>query len=211
MCWTALDRLLDLDAKGYLRLPNRSLLEENRAAIRCDVRTRGWNPQLGSYTRHLGGAELDASLLLLPWFGFERADTPRMRSTFHLLHERLSPREGLLHRYGSDESTGEGAFGACSFWIAEFLALGGGTLAEARHAFECALRYANDLGLYAEEIDPSNGEAIGNFPHAFTHVGLINAALSIDERREGREQRPHRLSRRHQHSDRQSVPEEPRP
>src|SRR5205814_4663901 len=79
---------------------------------------------------------------------------------------------------------GEGAFAMCSFWAAEFLARGGGTLAAAHQAFRQTLAHANDLGLFAEEIDPKTGDALGNFPQAFTHVGLINAALSLAEREE---------------------------
>jgi GH15 family glucan-1,4-alpha-glucosidase len=104
-----------------------------------------------------------------------------MRSTFARLMASLSPRPGLLYRYrgpGDDE----GAFGVCSFWIAEHLARGGGTLAQALEAFRATTAYANDVGLMAEEVDPATGRALGNFPQTFTHVGLLNAALSIAQR-----------------------------
>ena len=81
-------------------------------------------------------------------------------------------------------AAGEGAFGICSFWAAEYLALGGGTVEEAQEQLERLLGYANDVGLYAEEIDPESGGALGNFPQAYTHVGLINAALSLRNRLE---------------------------
>jgi GH15 family glucan-1,4-alpha-glucosidase len=128
---------------------------------------------------------LDASLLLLPWYGFEKASSCRMRQTYARVRERLGAGGGLLYRYRTDESAGEGAFGICSFWGAEYLALGGGTVKEAQDAFDGLLGYANDLGLFAEQIDPSTGDALGNFPQAFTHVGLINAALSLAKRLQG--------------------------
>jgi GH15 family glucan-1,4-alpha-glucosidase len=89
-----------------------------------------------------------------------------------------------MYRYEQSFDGGEGAFAMCCFWIAEFLARGGGSLEAARDAFAHTLGYANDLGLFAEEIDPKTGDALGNFPQAFTHVGLINAALSLAEREE---------------------------
>jgi GH15 family glucan-1,4-alpha-glucosidase len=108
-----------------------------------------------------------------------------MRRTYARIREQLGTGSGLLYRYRTSESTGEGAFGICSFWGAEYLALGGGSVEEAREVFERLVGYANDLGLFAEEIDPETGEALGNFPQAFTHVGLINAALSLASRLHG--------------------------
>ena len=123
-----------------------------------------------------------------------------MRQTYRRIRERLGAGDGLLYRYLSDvrplpdeppadegepTSPGEGAFGNCSFWAAENLALGGGTTEEARDLFERLCGYANDVGLFAEEIDPPTGAALGNFPQGFTHVGLINAALSLARRLKG--------------------------
>ena len=107
-----------------------------------------------------------------------------MRGTWRRIVETLTLGKCLLRRYEGPFTQGEGAFGICSFWAAEFLALGGGTLAEARGWFETLLGYSNELGLYAEEIDVETGDGLGNFPQAYTHVGLINAALSIHERLE---------------------------
>jgi GH15 family glucan-1,4-alpha-glucosidase len=98
---------------------------------------------------------------------------------------RLGERDGLLYRYRSDDSPGEGAFGICSFWGAEVLALGAGTPREAEEAFVRLCGLANDVGLFAEEIDPATGDALGNFPQAFTHVGLVNAALTLERRLRG--------------------------
>jgi GH15 family glucan-1,4-alpha-glucosidase len=105
-----------------------------------------------------------------------------MRKTYSCIRERLGAGTGLLYRYRNNLSPGEGAFGICSFWAAEYLALGGGSLEEAEQEFRAVLQYGNDLGLFGEEIDPLTGSALGNFPQGFTHVGLINTALTISER-----------------------------
>jgi GH15 family glucan-1,4-alpha-glucosidase len=133
---------------------------------------------------------MDASLLLLPWYGFEKADGARMQDTYERLRQQLATDNGLLYRYPSDKS--EGAFAMCSFWEAEFLALGGGTLDAAKKLFEHLLSFQNDLGLYAEEIDPKTGAALGNFPQAFTHVGVISAAITIEDRARGAKPLAHR-------------------
>ncbi len=187
LCWTALDRLLDLHAKGHIKRAPVALFERDRAAIRSEVEEHAWNPELGSYVSRLGGSKLDAALLLIPWYGFEEAGSERMRATYRRIRERLGARDGLLYRYRSDDSPGEGAFGICSFWGAEVLALGAGTVGEARDTFERLCGFANDVGLFGEEVDPETGEALGNFPQAFTHVGLINAALSLEQRLRGEE------------------------
>jgi GH15 family glucan-1,4-alpha-glucosidase len=126
----------------------------------------------------------------MSWYGFEKADSARMQGTHRAIRERLATPEGLLYRY--ETKTHEGTFAICSFWEAEFLALGGGTLAEAKEKFERLVRFRNDLGLYGEEIDAATGAALGNFPQAFTHVGLISAALSILQREKGEQQLAHR-------------------
>ncbi len=129
----------------------------------------------------LGGEEVDASLLLLGLRGWDDpARSPRLAGTLEAVRGRLES-NGLLYRYppGADGIPGsEAAFGICSFWLAEFLALAG-RVEEALAQFERVLTYANDLGLFAEEIEPQTRAALGNFPQAFTHVGLISAALAI--------------------------------
>jgi GH15 family glucan-1,4-alpha-glucosidase len=105
-----------------------------------------------------------------------------MQQTYRRLQQRLGAGPGLIFRYERRTEKREGAFGICSFWLAEFLARGGGGLPAAHQSMQHTLAYANDLGLFAEEIDPRTGDALGNFPQAFTHVGLINAALSLAER-----------------------------
>jgi GH15 family glucan-1,4-alpha-glucosidase len=202
LCWVALDRLLHLHAQDHVRWAPAAKFEENREAIRRQLETRAWNPVLGSYVAELDGDRVDATLLLLTWYGFEAAGSERMRGTYQRIRERLGAADGdgLLYRYRSDppvlpeavpgeegqpESPGEGAFGICSFWGVEYLALGGGTAEEACELFERLCGYANDVGLFAEEIDPVSGAALGNFPQAFTHVGLINAAITLARRLEG--------------------------
>lgn len=107
-----------------------------------------------------------------------------MRSTYARLRQSLGANAVLLYRYKREPP--EGAFGICGFWGVEYLALGGGTLEEAHQAFQGLLNYRSDLGLFAEEVDPQTGEALGNFPQAFTHVGLISAALTLAEQERGK-------------------------
>jgi GH15 family glucan-1,4-alpha-glucosidase len=180
LCWVALDRLIQMHDAGQLRV-SVDQFREQRDAIRTDIEAHGYNERLGSYTRTFGGTEMDASLLLLPQYGYVDGRHPRMRSTCRRIYDTLA-RGSLLYRYetGTQDGLppGEGAFGICSFWGVECLARGG-DVDGARRAFEELLGHANDLGLLAEEIDPSSGAALGNFPQAFTHIGLINAALIL--------------------------------
>jgi GH15 family glucan-1,4-alpha-glucosidase len=184
LCWSALDRLCELAEKGHLKKADQAAFAAARDRIREEIETLGWSQQLQSYTRTLAGADVDASLLLLPWYRYCPADAPRMRSTWRRIRERLEIAPGLFRRYYGVLTAGEGAFGICSFWAAEYLALGGGTPAEAEEQLDTLVRYANDVGLFAEEIDHESGAALGNFPQAYTHVGLINAALSLRDRLE---------------------------
>jgi GH15 family glucan-1,4-alpha-glucosidase len=183
LCWAALDRLIELRQAGLLGTVPTEGFEENRALIRRDVEASFWSPSLRTYTQSQGGSTVDASLLLLDWYGFSASNDPRLCATFEKIRERLECAPGLLYRYEESRGAGEGAFGICSFWAADFLARGGGSLDEAVKWFETLLRYGNDVGLFAEEIDPVSGEPLGNMPQAFTHVGLISAALAIEERR----------------------------
>jgi GH15 family glucan-1,4-alpha-glucosidase len=185
LCWVALDRLITMHHAGRLVAPVERFTAA-REAIRADVEAHGYNPRIDSYTSTFGGDEVDASLLLLPLYGYVPAADPRMRATHKRIHEQLA-RGPFLYRYlsGGDGLPGqEGAFGIASFWAIEVMARAG-EVAEARAQFEQVLSHANDLGLYAEEFDPATGEALGNFPQAFTHIGLINAALTLAECEEG--------------------------
>ena len=183
LCWAGMQGLIELFEKRSL--PRSAPIDEfvrARNLIHRQIEALGFSEQLQSYTRTLGGAEVDASLLLLPWYGYCDAGSRRMQGTWRRIQERLGAGNGLLHRYRGPLTKGEGAFGICSFWAADFLARGGGSLEEAEEQFELLLRCATGLGLYGEEIDPATLDPLGNFPQAYTHVGLINAALSLRER-----------------------------
>jgi GH15 family glucan-1,4-alpha-glucosidase len=180
MCWVALDRLIRLAEAGHVAAPAREFARE-REAIRSEIETRGYHPQLQSYVSVLDGDELDASLLLLARYGYAEPASPRMQATSARIHERLGV-NGLLYRYREDDGfpAGEGAFGIASFWAVGGRCLQGDVEGAAR-TFEEVCARANDLGLFAEEIDPATGAQLGNFPQAFTHVGLIDAALLLAE------------------------------
>jgi GH15 family glucan-1,4-alpha-glucosidase len=186
LCWVALDRLLELKRAGHLHRISEERFAKNRAMIREEVTRRAWNERLGSYVATLDGDDVDANLLLLAWYGFEPPTSPRMKATYATIQRRLGAGGPLLYRYSAPPSHEEGAFGICSFWGVEYLALGGGSVEEALAGFDELCDRANETGLYAEEFDPASGAALGNFPQAFTHVGLINAALSLSQRLIGR-------------------------
>jgi GH15 family glucan-1,4-alpha-glucosidase len=185
LCWVALDRLIEMHKAGYLEV-SVDLFRANREEIREEIEAHGYNERIKSYTRTFDGEEMDASLLTLPLYGYVEGTNPRMRSTCARIHEKLA-RDGLVYRYETEIDDGlppgEGAFGICSFWAVECVAHGG-NVEGATRTFEQLLAYANDVGLFAEEIDPDTGAALGNFPQAFTHIGLINAALTLAEYRD---------------------------
>jgi GH15 family glucan-1,4-alpha-glucosidase len=186
LCWVALDRLIEMREAGHLEV-SIDLFRKERDEIRKEIEARGYNERIGSYTRTFDGEEMDASLLTLPLYGYIEGTHPRMRSTCARIHQKLA-RDELVYRYETETDDGlppgEGAFGICSFWAVECVAHGGNVGGAAR-TLERLLAYANDVGLFAEEIDPDTGAALGNFPQAFTHIGLINAALTLAECREG--------------------------
>jgi len=186
MCWAALDGLLQLNRKGVVDIdPDR--LARERDAIAELVERRGFDEGIGSYVSELDGGSLDAATLLMTSIGYKDARDPRARSTYARIQERLG-RGGLLYRYedGYDEvPSEEGAFGICGFWAIDGLAKRG-EVDDAQRSFEHLLSFGNDLGLFSEEIEVATGGALGNFPQAFTHVGLINAALALEAARRGR-------------------------
>jgi GH15 family glucan-1,4-alpha-glucosidase len=179
MCWTAFDCLIELAEEGTLTGAPLELFRRERERIRHEIHSRAWNQRLQSYVSVLDGDGVDATLLLMPWYGFEAADSERMRRTYERVCRELDAGDGLLYRYR--RTPPEGAFGISSFWMVEYLALNGGTLAQAQQQFEGALKYQNDLGLFSEEISPGSADALGNFPQAYTHVGVISAALTLQE------------------------------
>lgn len=176
LCWVGLDGLIRLHENGVIKVPV-DRYRETRDAIRTSVEERGWNSEIGAYTATLDGDDVDASLLLLPLYGYADARDERVRATGDVIHRELGL-DGLIYRFRHQEVDDAGAFGICSFWRADLLARQGRT-DEAREVFEHLLATANDVGLLGEEIQPETRSAIGNFPQAFTHVGLVNAATAI--------------------------------
>ena len=186
MCWVALDRLLKLNDRGAISLDKKykSLFQDERSAIEQYIESECFDTEVGSYMERAGSDLVDASVLLMPCVGYKDAHDPRVKSTFKLICERLR-RSQLLIRYEPDPEQPkppEGAFGICCFWEADQHAQRG-ELDRAESIFTHLLSLANDVGLYAEEFDLDTGTALGNFPQAFTHVGLINAAISIERAR----------------------------
>ncbi len=187
MCWVALDRAVAL--ADHLGAADRvEAWEQTQAQIREAILTRGWNDRAGAFTQSFGSDVLDASNLMLSLVGFLPADDPRVLATIDATEERLTDEGGLVYRYRSNDGLEgeEGSFLLCTFWLAQALA-GAGQPARARAVFERAAAFVSDVGLLAEEVDPVNGELLGNFPQAFSHIGLINAAWAISEaeRRQG--------------------------
>jgi GH15 family glucan-1,4-alpha-glucosidase len=179
MCWVALDRAIDLatELDAEAEVPRWS---EVRGAIRSAIETKGWNAELGAFSQSFGSSELDASSLLIPIVGFLPADDPRVLSTIDAVEAGLADERGLLLRYRAEDGLvgTEGSFLICTFWLVEALARAD-RVDHARAVFDRAAGYANDLGLLSEEVDTASGELIGNFPQAFSHIGLINAAWAI--------------------------------
>ncbi len=186
MSWVALDRLIVLDRMGVIKLGDKTAAYEAEcSAISEVIETRGFNSEIQAYTGELDGTQVDASVLLMSSVGYRDANDLRVKSTFSLICERLS-RNGLLQRYecGTDGLSGdEGSFGICRFWALEQVARRG-EITEAERQFDHLLSFGNDLGLFSEEIDSRSGEALGNFPQAFTHVGLINVAVMLEKARQ---------------------------
>ena len=181
MCWVALDRAALL--AGKLRAANRADGWRREAErVRDAILEQGWSDRAGAFTQSFGHDDLDASALMMPIVGFLPASDQRIRRTIDSIAERLTDDRGLVYRYcGPDGFPGEeGTFGICTYWLAHALALAGDVV-RAREVFDLMSGYANDVGLLAEEVDGRTGELLGNFPQAFTHIGLVNAAYAIAE------------------------------
>ncbi|MEU6572754.1 glycoside hydrolase family 15 protein [Streptomyces sp. NPDC046805] len=154
-----------------------------RDEVHREVCEKGYDPERNTFTQYYGSRELDAALLLIPRLGFLPPDDPRVIGTVDAVRADLGY-DGLVRRYDTEKTTvdglpgGEGAFLACSFWLADALHLTGRTQ-EARELFESLVRLTNDVGLLAEEYDPVSGRQLGNFPQAFSHIGLVNTALAL--------------------------------
>jgi GH15 family glucan-1,4-alpha-glucosidase len=181
MCAIALERALAMAERGDLPGGHAPSWRAEARAVREFIDARCWSESRRSYVRFAGADELDASLLLGVLFGCRSLDAGRLEATVRAVERELG--HGVhVHRYlGEDGLAGsEGAFLACSFWLAEALArLGHRDEAAAR--FEELLGLANDVGLYGEEIDPASGRFLGNLPQGLTHLALIRAALAIGD------------------------------
>jgi GH15 family glucan-1,4-alpha-glucosidase len=181
MNWVALDRAVRLAAPLGADSDRVARWAEERDRIRAAILTEGWSDETGAFTQAFGCNELDASVLMMPIVGFLPADDPRMRATIEAIATHLTDDQGFVYRYLDEDGLpgGEGTFGICTFWLAECLARAGEPDRAAK-LFGLMAGCANDVGLLAEEVDPVTGELLGNFPQAFTHIGLIHAALAIE-------------------------------
>jgi alpha,alpha-trehalase len=191
LCWTALDRAAKLAPQlgEYGAQAEEWVAERDR--IRAEVLERGWSEKRQAYAQAFDSDELDAAALLMPLVGFLPATDERMRSTIDVIASGLTE-DGLVLRYrnqaglNADGLEGEeGTFVICSFWLVSCLARAG-ELDRAEALFDQLAAYANDVGLLAEEIDTASAELLGNFPQAFSHIGLITAAWEIDKARTGK-------------------------
>jgi GH15 family glucan-1,4-alpha-glucosidase len=182
-CWVVLDRGVRI-AKGLGYREDVERWEPVETEIRDAILEEGWSEEREAFTITYGNDALDASVLLMPLVGFLPADHPKMERTIDAIVEELGV-DPLLYRYhpGAVHSdpiqSGDSAFTTCSFWLVACLARLGRADA-ARELFETLVGYSNHLGLFAEELDPETGKQMGNFPQAYTHMGLINAAVELD-------------------------------
>ena len=190
MAWVAIDRCLrsieEFDVGGEEGKPLVPHLRALRDRIHSEVCERGFNPRINSFTQYYGGDTLDASLLVMTHVGFLPASDPRVVGTVAAIEKTLL-RDGFVLRYATEHGTdglpgSEGAFLACSFWLADNYAFAG-RLDEAERMYERLLGLRNHLGLLAEEYDPTHKRQLGNFPQAFSHLAVIFTARVIDEMR----------------------------
>jgi alpha,alpha-trehalase len=181
MCWVALDRAIAL-APALNAEHRTDSWTAARDEIRAAILDHGWSEQAGAFTQAFGSDSLDASSLMLAITGFLPGDDPRMKATIDATAARLTDQRGLVYRYlGHDGLAGqEGAFLLCTFWLAQAQALAG-EVDRAVATFEHAVAAMNDVNLLSEEVEVTSGEMIGNFPQAFSHIGLINAAEAINQ------------------------------
>jgi GH15 family glucan-1,4-alpha-glucosidase len=183
MCWVALDRAIaladKLGAQDQVASWKRTMDEIHETVV-----SKGWSDKAGAFTQYFGSDDLDASNLMMPIVGFLPAADPRMLATIDATAERLTDERGLVYRYdthgGVDGLEGtEGTFVFCTFHLAQALAMADQPQ-RARQVFERVIAHVNEVGLLAEEVD-DQGELLGNFPQAFSHIGLVNAAWAIAE------------------------------
>ena len=178
MCWVALDRGIEIAEENDFDAPLDDW-RDDREEIKETTIERGFDEEQNSFVQAFDDDQLDASLLLLPVTGFLPIDDSRIEGTIAAIRDRLATDDGLVYRYEYDDLPGdEGAFILCSFWFVDCLALMGET-EQAREIYENLLESISPLGLVSEEMDTDTGELLGNFPQAFSHIGLVNSALYL--------------------------------
>lgn len=180
LCWVALNRAGKLAREGKIPGEGADRWAESGERLRSFVEERCWSEERGSYTQAADGEELDAGVLLGVFFDYAPTNDDRFDQTIDAVRGEFGPGP-LLYRYSGMDRR-EGAFLACSFWLAHALARRG-RLAEAERLMDELVPLANDVGLFSEEMDPATGAMLGNFPQALTHLALVNAAVTIAERR----------------------------
>ena len=184
MCWLGLSAAVGLaDQLSFGTEAEAARWRATAQLIKDEVLEKGWNDKLQSFVQHYGSSHLDASLLIMPMVGFLPGDDPKVLSTIRCIRERLSDGGVLVRRYDTsrvnDGVAGpEGAFTLLSFWLIGAL-IYAGEVDEAEDLFQQLLGYSNHLGLFSEMVDPVSGEALGNFPQAFSHIGLLHTARNL--------------------------------
>lgn len=179
MCWVGVDRGLKIAAR---KEPEASFSkwEKTREEIKTAILENGFNEEINSFVQYFGSNAIDATSVLIPQMGFLPYDDPRIQSTINAVMENLMTDRGFLYRYKNEDGLpgDEGCFALCSFWLVDSLTLSGRS-DEAEEIFVNVLQQISPLGLLSEEIDPVTKKQLGNFPQAFSHIGLINSALYI--------------------------------
>jgi GH15 family glucan-1,4-alpha-glucosidase len=180
MCWVALDRGLALAAETGYEAPTHRW-QHHRSQLRSEILDRGLHPDGDYFVRSFEEDDiLDAATLLAPFVGFLPFDDPRVESTIQAVEDRLTTPDGLVYRYDGVDGLpgGEGTFLLCSFWLVDALAMTG-RVEQAEQRLETLIEYVSPVGLLAEEVDSDTGDQLGNFPQAFSHIGLLNSALYV--------------------------------
>ena len=182
MCWVAVDRGLAMSDALRPDEERTAAWSTARDAIRDAILTQGWSDGAGAFTQSFGSDDLDASALLLAVVGFLPPDDPQLLATIDAVERDLADDRGLLYRYRGDDGLEgpEGTFLLCTFWLAQALAITG-QVERARVVLDRAAACATTLGLFAEQVDSATGELLGNFPQAFSHLGLVTAAHALGE------------------------------
>jgi GH15 family glucan-1,4-alpha-glucosidase len=179
MCWVALDRAIKIAATHNFDAPLddwKRTLED----IRTSILQNGFNEKINSFVQYYGSEDLDATGLLIPILGFLPADDPKIKGTIKAITQELGGKDYLLYRYHSNDGLAgtEGKFFLCSFWLVQALALSG-QIEEAEKVLFSMLKYVSPTGLISEEVDTETGELLGNFPQAFSHIGMINSLIYL--------------------------------